>query len=144
MKKLIVTKKYNGKNLSEFLFKSIPNLSENLFYKTLRKKDIKINNKRISKNVTIYENDEILVYISDNLLKFHINLDIFYEDDNIIILTSYVHEQYANSPYLPMPCHRIDRNTTGLVLFAKNEIAYNILLDKFKKHEIEKHYKEGS
>ena len=155
MKKLIVTKKYNGKNLSEFLFKAIPNLSENLFYKTLRKKDIKINNKRVSKNVIIYENDEILVYISDDLLKFHANLNIFYEDENILILnkplnlevtgknslTSYVHEQYANSSYLPMPCHRIDRNTTGLVLFAKNEIAYNILLDKFKKHEIEKHYK---
>ena len=40
-----------------------------------------------------------------------------------------------------MPCHRIDRNTKGLVLFAKNEIALNILLDKFKNHEIEKHYK---
>lgn len=39
-----------------------------------------------------------------------------------------------------MPCHRIDRNTTGLVLFAKNETSLNILLDKFKNHEIEKHY----
>ena len=39
-----------------------------------------------------------------------------------------------------MPCHRLDRNTTGLVLFAKNEKALNILLDKFKRHEIEKHY----
>jgi hypothetical protein len=39
-----------------------------------------------------------------------------------------------------MPCHRLDRNTTGLVLFAKNETSLNILLEKFKKHEIEKHY----
>lgn len=39
-----------------------------------------------------------------------------------------------------MPCHRIDRNTTGLVLFAKNEESLNILLNKFKNHEIEKHY----
>ena len=39
-----------------------------------------------------------------------------------------------------MPCHRLDRNTTGLVLFAKNEEALNILLNKFKNHEIEKHY----
>ena len=39
-----------------------------------------------------------------------------------------------------MPCHRIDRNTTGLVLFAKNEKSLNILLEKFQKHEIEKHY----
>ena len=38
------------------------------------------------------------------------------------------------------PCHRIDRNTKGLVLFAKNEKALNILLEKFKNREIEKHY----
>ena len=39
-----------------------------------------------------------------------------------------------------MPCHRLDRNTTGLVLFAKNELSLTILLDKFKNHEIKKHY----
>ena len=39
-----------------------------------------------------------------------------------------------------MPCHRLDRNTSGLILFAKNEPSLNILLDKFKHHEIEKHY----
>lgn len=39
-----------------------------------------------------------------------------------------------------MPCHRIDRNTKGLVLFAKNKDSLNILLEKFKNMEIEKHY----
>ena len=38
------------------------------------------------------------------------------------------------------PCHRLDRNTTGLILFAKNELSLSILLEKFKNHEIEKHY----
>ena len=38
------------------------------------------------------------------------------------------------------PCHRLDRNTGGLLLFAKNESALNILLSKFKNREIEKHY----
>lgn len=154
MKKLIVNQKYNGKKLNIFLLNYLPNLSSNLFYKTLRKKDIKINGKRISENVTIHENDEILVYIADNLLEPKIKLNIFFEDENILILnkpynlevtgenslTTYVHQNYANSTFKPMPCHRIDRNTTGLVLFAKNEEALNILLAKFKQHEIEKHY----
>ena len=39
-----------------------------------------------------------------------------------------------------MPCHRLDRNTSGLILYAKNEASLNILLQKFKNHEIEKHY----
>ena len=154
MKKLIVSKKYDRKKLNIFLYDKLPGLSNNLFYKTLRKKDIKINGKRINENVTIFENDEIIVYIADSLLDDIFKLDIIFEDDNILIinkpygievtgensLTTHIHKLYSNSSFLPMPCHRIDRNTCGLVLFAKNELALNILLDKFKKHEIEKHY----
>lgn len=154
MKKLIVSNKYNGKKLNKFLLENIPNLSSNLFYKTLRKKDIKINGKRVSENVLVYEKDEVLVYIADALLQPIFELDIFFEDENILILnkpvnlevtgenslTTYVHKRYENSNFKPMPCHRLDRNTTGLVLFAKNQEALNILLKKFKYHEIEKHY----
>ena len=154
MKKLIVNRKYDRKKLNKFLLENIPNFSPTLFYKTLRKKDIKINGKRIAENVTIYEKDEIWVYVADHLLTPSLKLDIFFEDDNILILnkpyhlevtgypslTSYVHQIYEKDRFQPMPCHRIDRNTMGLVLFAKNEKALSILLDKFKRHEIEKHY----
>ena len=76
MKKLIVTKKYNNKKLNKFLKDNIENLSDNLLFKTLRKKDIKVNGKRISQNINVFENDEILVYISDDLLTKNINLEI--------------------------------------------------------------------
>ena len=86
MKKLIVNKKYDNKKLDKFLKDNISTLSNNLFYKTLRKKDIKINGKRVSENVTVFENDEILVYIPDNLLENKLNLDIIYEDNNILLI----------------------------------------------------------
>ena len=154
MKKLIVDKKYNSKKLNKFLQYKIPNLSNNLFYKTLRKKDIKVNGKRVNENILVFENDKIEVYIADSLLETKISFDIVFEDENILVidkpagievtgfqsLTTLIHKQYANCGYLPMPCHRLDRNTTGLVLFAKNQEALDILLDKFKNHEIEKHY----
>ena len=154
MKKLIVEKKYNIKKLNKFLQDKFPNLSNNLFYKTLRKKDIKINGKRICENITVYENDVIEVYISDSLLEKKFEINTIFEDDNILVidkpaqievtgtnsLTSLIHKQYANCGFLPMPCHRLDRNTTGLVLFAKNQESLDILLNKFKNHEIEKHY----
>lgn len=154
MKKLIVDKKYQGKKLNQFLLENIPNLSSNLFYKTLRKKDIKVNGKRVSENVILQEKDEIQFYLADHFLSSTFSLDIIFEDENILILnkpyclevtgksslTSYVQETYSSCEFLPMPCHRIDRNTTGLVLFAKNEESLSILLTKFKQHEIEKHY----
>ncbi len=155
MKKLVVDDKYNNKKLNTFLFDSIPTLTNNLFYKTLRKKDIKINGKRINKNVDVFKGDEILIYISDEILSPSINLDIFYEDENILIinkpynievtgensLTSIIHKKYSNLTFKPMPCHRLDRNTCGLILFAKNAESLKILENKFKIHEIEKHYK---
>ena len=154
MKKLVVDKKYNSKKLNKFLQDKIPNLSNNLFYKTLRKKDIKVNGKRVNENILVFENDEIEVYIADSLLETKITFDIVFEDENILVidkpagievtgsqsLTTLIHKQYANCGFLPMPCHRLDRNTTGLILFAKNQVALDILLNKFKNHEIEKHY----
>ena len=127
MKKLIVEKKYNNKKLIKFLNDKFPNVSNNLIYKTLRKKDIKVNGKRISENINIFENDEILIYISDELLENKkIKLDIIFEDDNIILinkpinieimgngsLTQLVQEKYNMFSFLPMPCHRLDRNTS--------------------------------
>lgn len=154
MKKLVVNKKYDNRKLDKFLKDNILNLSNNLFYKTLRKKDIKINGKRVSENVTVFEGDEIQVYISDNLLESNLNLDIVYEDNNILLinkpsnievtgvqsLTEVVHKLYSSCEFKPMPCHRLDRNTSGLILFAKNKLALDILSEKFKHHEIEKHY----
>lgn len=157
MKKLIVNKKYNEKKLSKFLLENISGLSFGLFSNTLRKKDIKINGKRVNKDVIVSEGDEILVYISDEVLNIKqssIKLDVVYEDDNIIVFnkpsnievtgsnsfTEIVHKNYSDSDFEPMPCHRLDRNTTGLILFAKNQLSLDILLRKFREHEIEKHY----
>ncbi len=151
MKILVVDEKYNNKKLDKFIFDNFPNLSSGLFYKTLRKKDFRVNDNRISENIILHTGDEIKVFISDELLENNVSLPTIYEDDNILVIdkptnievvgensvTSILEKKY---PYIK-PCHRLDRNTTGLVLFAKNEESLNILLDKFKNHEIEKHYR---
>lgn len=157
MKKLIVNEKYNNKKLNQFILDSFPNLNLNTLHKALRKKDIRINEKRINENVLVHTGDEITIFITDDLLyKSPVTLHIIYEDNNILIidkpngisvtdnnhnettLTTLVKKQFGNSLE---PCHRLDRNTTGLILYAKNSDALNILLQKFKNHEIEKHYK---
>lgn len=154
MKKVLVSKKYDGKKLNTFLFDSFDGLTLNTIYKALRKKDIRVNNVKVSENVTVHYNDEITLFINDELLFKNFNLDMVYEDSNILIvnkpaelevvsnnsektLTSILKEKYS----FIEPCHRLDRNTTGLVVFAKNEEALSIILEKFKGSEIEKHYK---
>lgn len=158
MKELVVSDKYKGKKLNTFLLDTFDGLSLNVLYKALRKKDIRINDVRVNENVLLHTGDHIKVFISDEQLEktnkddMDLNkIDIVYEDDNICIinkpagievvsensLTTLLENYYNN---FIKPCHRLDRNTTGLVLFAKNQEALGILLDKFKNHEIEKHY----
>lgn len=156
MKIIKVNQKNNGKKLSQFLFDSFDGLTNNTFNKALRKKDIRINDVRVSENKTIYEGDEIKVYIVDDLLYKKDNyeqIEIVYEDANIVVFNKPVDmevtgensvETFAQNMYKNQfikPCHRLDRNTTGLVLFAKNQESLDILLDMFKNQSIEKHYR---
>ena len=79
-------------------------------------------------------------------------LDIFYEDDNIIIfnkpkkvevvdgdfnLSQQYESQFGKKIYA---VHRLDANTTGLVIFAKSEEILSRLIEQFKKHNVDKYY----
>ncbi|MCI8309398.1 MAG: RluA family pseudouridine synthase [Clostridia bacterium] len=162
MRKIIVDKKYNDKKLNSVLLDIFKNLNINILFKALRQKDIKINGNRVKENLIVYENDVIEVFISDELLFGNeiIDFNIAYEDKNILVidkpqgisvteesgksgsssitLTKLVKEKFGSDLE---PCHRLDRNTSGIVLFAKNKESLKILFEKFKSHEIEKHYK---
>ena len=131
----------------------------------MRKKDIRVNDVRINENITLHTGDVVKVFIADEFLFANksnittfanssyssVNIPVIYEDGNILIvdkpaeievtgdnsLTTILSAKYGFAVY---PCHRLDRNTTGLTLFAKNKQSEQILFDKFKNHEIEKHY----
>ena len=154
MRTLIVSKKYDNKKLNSFILASFPDLSLNILNRALRKKDIRVNGVRVKDNVVLSENDEVTIYISDEFLFKKVDLDIIFEDDNILIvnkpigievvssnseecLTSILKRKYD----FVEPCHRLDRNTSGLILFAKNKASLDILLEKFKNKEIKKYYK---
>lgn len=157
MRKIIVDNKFNNKKLQAFLQFNFKGLSSGMFFKTLRKKDIKINGKRISDNLYVYKNDTVEIYLDD---KFLFNLpepNIIYEDNNILIvnkasgievldnseynLTNIIQKKYNSNDNFPFPCHRLDRNTRGLIIYAKNQEALNILNKKIENREISKFYK---
>lgn len=150
MQTLTIDKKSDSHKLSNILYNNFNGLTRNTLYKAFRKKDIRINNVKINHDTVVHDGDVITIYIIDDLLFKKIDFEKVYEDENILVinkprnievvgnnsLTSMLNEEYSAI----YPCHRLDRNTIGLVLFAKNEESFNILLDKFKKQEIEKHY----
>lgn len=157
MRKLIVNKKYDNKKLNNFILDSFPDLNKSTLYKALRKKDVRINNVKVSEDTIVHYKDEIVLYIIDELLfkTSNLNINIVYEDNNIIIFnkpegisitddnnstptfTSLVKQKYGSNLN---PCHRLDRNTKGLIIYAKNPLSLQIMQEKFKCREIEKHY----
>ena len=101
----------------------------------------------------VYEDENILVLnkpagievvgddsLTNNLKEYLSKLNCKNNKDSSITIDNANLNTHQKEYLYIEPCHRLDRNTTGLVLFAKNEEALNILLDKFKNHEIEKHY----
>lgn len=136
-----------------------PNLSSSTLYKALRNKDIKVNEKRINNpEYLIKSNDLIQIYINDSLL-FGLpkEVNIQYEDDNILVAykpqgilsnnedneqTEPTFEDFVKSvkgTNLKI-CHRLDRNTSGLIIFSKNNTSYSNLLEAFKEGYITKEY----
>ena len=148
----------NSEKLSRIVARNIKNLSYSNFQKLLRKKDIKINGKRVNIDTEVVDGDEILVYATDDMLEFKKKeIDVVYQDKNILVvdksagietvsvsdknnLESIVNEHLKSSNEKAVAVHRIDRNTRGLVIFAKTEIAEKELLLAFKNHEIRKIY----
>ena len=126
-----------------------PTLNFSILKTILRKKDIKINGKKVLENVEVKKGDTITVYLPDKKEK---KVEVVFEDQNIIIankpqgmevtkkdkvfLDSECLEEVLNTT----ACHRLDKNTEGLVVLAKNKTAEKLLLEAFKNHDTKKKY----
>lgn len=126
-------------------------LSYNSFCKLLRNKDIKINSVRVTDNLHVVPNDLVEVYLKEKDIKNPPKFEIIYEDENIAVVNKPVKILTVGEDSLHtdlkrilgqkvFPCHRLDFNTGGLVVFAKTEYASNEILQGFKKNLIEKFY----
>ena len=92
----------------------------------------------------IYEDDNILVVDKPQGLIVHPD-DKEFRDTLITRIQRYLHEKGEYTPenensFSPALANRIDRNTCGLVIAAKNAVALRIINEKIKNREIDKYY----
>ena len=178
MQTIKVNSKDAGQRIDKYIRKYLNNAPLSYIYKLFRKKDIKVNGKRIEINYLVKENDTITIYINEitlnefntqkTIAKTVNTLNIVYEDENIIIVNKdagiLVHEGEDNTKvntlnndilyylknkgeynesdiFTPSCVHRLDRNTSGLIIAAKNLESSKILLELFKeKEDLKKEY----
>lgn len=168
----------SNQRFDRFLRKYLKNAPLSIIQKNIRKKNFKINDKRAKKDDFIKKDDIIKMYIKDedyqkwvrkeDFKASDFNLDIIYEDENIIIIdkksgvlshaasssdygknlvdqmTSYLYKTNKVSSrdltFRPSIVNRLDRNTAGLIIGAKNAKSLRALNGAIQQRKINKYY----
>lgn len=158
MRTVIANEKHEGKKLDKVIREFYPNVISGMLFKALRKKDIKVNGVRVKEDYIVSRQDKIDIYIIDEYLlgKNDEGYTTVYEDDNLLVvnkapgipvhpdagqkeatLIDRLQSLYGSDLAL---CHRLDRNTSGLVILAKNTGTLDMMLKKIKDREVTKYY----
>ena len=154
MKKFVIDAPKNQK-LSEMVFQNIPQVSYHTLQKILRKKDVIVNRVRVAKDVQLQKGDFVEIYCPDREVKY---FSVVYDDENIIVVNKafgiIVAEKDKTRPHeislqelVQKHCkkpvfalHRIDMNTSGLVVFCKTPKVFDEMKNAMKNHQVKKTY----
>ncbi len=160
----------NQLRIDKFLFNKIVNVSRNKVQQAAKAGNILVNGNSVKSNYKVKPGDEISVVMTYpprdvEILPENIPLSVAYEDDDIIIINKpagmVVHPGYANYTGTLLNAlayyfsnekkstvengfgylvHRIDKDTTGLLLVAKTELAQTKLAKQFFDHTVDRAY----
>lgn len=111
--------------------------------KMLRNKDVKVNGKSVKENVSLYVGDEIVIFYTDDMLQK--KYEVVFDDENVVVVYKNAGiesdgERGLEKVLNAIAVHRLDRNTEGLMVFAKNQKTANLLLTAFKQKLVHKSY----
>ena len=154
----VALKEDEGKKVGNLLRDRL-NISSRLLTKLKMNGKILVNRTSVFSSYIVHQNDEITVNIDfeeeDNIVPEDMNLDILYEDDYLLAINkpfgTVVHpssyhpnktlangvKYYLNNKKKIRAINRLDRDTSGIVLFAKNEYIQELMITNT---QIEKEY----
>ena len=162
---MIIVENDSKERIDVFLSDEL-NISRSKIQKLIKEEKILVNNKPISNSYQVRINDQIEV---NDDLDYEINVEpedipinIVYEDDDLLIINKetgmvvhpapghynstlvnallYKYKNLAGDKFRPGIVHRLDKDTSGLMLVAKNEYTLEKLSEMISKKEVERHY----
>lgn len=157
-----------GQRIDKYLSIMIEGKSRSFIQGLIDEKRIKANSKVIKSNYKLKKGDFIEVEVPEpvelNVSAEEMNLDIVYEDEDVLVVNKekgiVVHPAPGNytgtlvngilhhcndlsginGVIRPGIVHRIDKDTSGILVIAKNDEAHNDLAAQFKEHSIKREY----
>lgn len=158
-----------GIRIDKYLTENLEGFTRSAVAKLIDDGNVTVNNKAVSKNYKLKENDNINVFVPDAIPleaeAENIPLDIVYEDDDLLVVNKpkdmVVHPAAGNytgtlvnallyhckeslsginGVIRPGIVHRIDKDTSGLLIVAKNDMAHLDLAQQIKEHSFHRAY----
>ena len=162
---MIIVEDNEGIRIDSYLSEKLE-LSRSKVQKLIKEDKVKVNGKIVSNSYLVKTDDEIIV---DDNLDYSINveaedipLDIVYEDDDLLIIKKesgmvvhpapghytgtlvnallYKYKNLAGDKFRPGIVHRLDKDTSGLMIVAKNEEMLEKISLMISKKEVERKY----
>lgn len=169
MKEYIVSQEEKGKRLDTYIPSVDTDITRTSAQRLIEDGNILVNGKNAKVSYKIQENDKISVEITEpkqiELKAQNIPIEIIYEDSDIIVVNKpkgmVVHPANGNpdgtlvnaimaickdslsgigGEIRPGIVHRIDKDTSGLLIVAKNDNAHVKMSEQIKNHEVKKTY----
>ncbi len=156
--------------VDKFLMNRLPHVSRNKVQEAIKNGYVKVNGQAIKPNYKVHPADEIVVALPEpprdtEVVPENIPLNIVYEDEHVLVVNKdpgmVVHPAFNNwegtlvnalayhfqqlptmegNEGRPGLVHRIDKDTSGLLVIAKTEKAMTALAKQFIDHSIERTY----
>ena len=159
-----VDKKYEGATIREFLKEEL-GLSTRLIRSAALENRVLVNKNSVRMRFVLHEDDEVVVKLqrkeSQNIEPEDIPIDVVYEDEDIIVVNKQpnivVHPtrrhpsgtlangilyyfKQTNQSCIVRLVSRLDMDTSGLIIIAKNQYAHMELSNNMQQNEIDKRY----
>ena len=151
--------------IDKFIFNRIPNVSRNKIQNAAKAGNILVNDNPVKSNYKVRPSDVVSIVLPNPVHEFEvipedIKFEILYEDGDILVVNKeagiVVHPGHGNYTgtllnalayyykdninVAPSLVHRIDKDTSGVLLIAKNELAQTRLGKQFFEHSINRKY----
>lgn len=165
----VVTPENIGNRIDKWVSQENTSITRSSIQKLIDSGNILVNDKQVSKNYKLRLNDKIYIMIPDpvelDVLPQNIPVEIVYEDDDLLVVNKpkgmVVHPAAGNPDgtlvnallyhckgrlssingvIRPGIVHRIDKNTSGLLMVAKTDYAHNHLAEQIKEHSFTREY----
>lgn len=169
-RQFVVSEELSGVRLDKCLADVFPELSRSYLQKLLKSECVLVNGKQVKSNYRVHAGDcvelEVPEAVEPEIVPEKMDLDIVYEDHDMIIVNKpkgmVVHPaagHYSgtlvnglmehckddlsgiNGVMRPGIVHRIDMDTTGLLIVCKNDKAHSAIAEQLKEHSITRRYR---